>query len=98
MQDLYLHDLSRRAPIVPRIGAWPPIRYYFVDFGISVKFPADLEPKRTVGIIGLDRDAPELSNTRPYDPFRVDIFILGNVFKKDIYAVRSAARLKQTSN
>ena len=83
----HLPDLSGRAPVVARLGAWPPVKYYFVDFGISVKFPSEVESKLALGVIGLDREVPELSDTKPYDPFKVDVFILGHVYQKDIYAV-----------
>ncbi|KAL6306707.1 hypothetical protein BKA93DRAFT_728891, partial [Sparassis latifolia] len=37
------------------------IRYYYVDFGISVLIPPDVYPKLTVGELGRDRESPELS-------------------------------------
>lgn len=58
-----------------------PIRYYYVDFGISSYIPPDAHPKLVVGNDGRDQEVPELSRTKPYDPFKVDIFILGNVFR-----------------
>ena len=61
-------------------GDVPLVRYYFTDFGISTRFEDD-EPRKVLGTDGLDQDAPELSEARLYDPFPLDIFILGNVFK-----------------
>ncbi|KAL5530902.1 hypothetical protein ACEPAG_3778 [Sanghuangporus baumii] len=58
------------------------VRYYYIDFGISVKFHRDDADKRVFGFIGQDDEVPELSQTEPYDPFFVDVFILGNLFKK----------------
>ncbi|KAL5492968.1 hypothetical protein ACEPAI_4416 [Sanghuangporus weigelae] len=58
------------------------VRYYYIDFGISVKFDHDDDDKRVFGVIGQDDEVPELSQTEPYDPFFVDVFILGNLFKK----------------
>jgi hypothetical protein len=83
----YLYDMVTEAPVVPRLAAWPPVRYYFVDFGISIQIPREVYPKAAVGEFGLDRDAPELSATVPYDPFKLDVFILGNMYRKEIYAV-----------
>lgn len=83
----YLEDTNTRAPVVSRLAAWPPVKYYYVDFGIAVQIPPHVYPKLALGEDGLDREVPELSNVRPYDPFKVDIFILGNVYRKNIYAV-----------
>ena len=58
------------------------VKYYFIDFETSVKFPSDdTSPRLVVGSLGRDRDVPELSDTVPYDPFKVDIFTVGNIFK-----------------
>ncbi|PSR73553.1 hypothetical protein PHLCEN_2v10472 [Hermanssonia centrifuga] len=74
-------QLSRRAARVT---------YYYVDFGISVFIPPDKQPKLALGGYGRDQDVPELSFEVPYDPFKVDIFILGNTFRREIYEVGSA--------
>lgn len=60
------------------------IRYYLADFGLSVRIPPR-QPRLVTGDVGADREVPELSHTVPYDPFKVDIFVLGNVFRKRIY-------------
>ncbi|OCB88199.1 hypothetical protein A7U60_g4604 [Sanghuangporus baumii] len=57
------------------------LRYYFIDFGISSIFGPD-EPRKVLGVDGQDDEVPELSIDVPYDPFLVDVFILGNLFKK----------------
>ena len=80
IQLRYTPDLSRRTPMIPRIGVWPPVKYYFVDFGISSQRIQDEHPFLVLGDLGIDRDVPELSRTVPYDPFKVDIFIAGNMF------------------
>ena len=73
--------------------AWPrsrtpcPVKYYYIDFGISVKFPPEAKPEPVTGAYGRDREVPELSWDIPYDPFKTDIFILGNVFRKCICTV-----------
>ena len=75
--------------------AWPlsrsthPVRYYFIDYSISVYIPPDVYPKLCVGIFGRDPEPPELSDTIPYVPFKLDIFILGNVFRREFCHVRS---------
>lgn len=64
------------------------VKYYFIDFGISVYIPENLRPKLVTGALGRDQDPPELSEQVPYDPFKLDIFIIGNMFKRDFYKVR----------
>lgn len=78
--DDHLPDCSRIAPVRPRAGA--DVKYYFTDFGISTRFAADDETKLVLGSKGLDKSPPELSDTVPYDPFKLDIYILGNLFRK----------------
>ena len=74
------------------------VRYYFVDFGISTLFPESppdgTSPgiKRLVtGADGLEQDVPELRvPSYPYDPFAVDICILGYLFRKAFIWVRQS--------
>ncbi|KAJ3473918.1 hypothetical protein NLI96_g12754 [Meripilus lineatus] len=61
-----------------------PPRYYFTDFGISSYFPPDSNPL-VVGRDGRDSEVPELSWTVPYNPFKTDIFIIGNLFKNEFF-------------
>jgi len=44
-------------------------------------------PFMVLGKDALDREIPELSLNFPYDPFLVDIFTLGNTYKKDLLQV-----------
>ncbi|KAI0751222.1 hypothetical protein C8Q80DRAFT_559546 [Daedaleopsis nitida] len=73
--------VSTTAPVLPRESV--PVTYYYVDFGISAIFsaPEDIT-RRVTGIDGQDQEVPELSDVVPYDPFKVDIFILGNLFRR----------------
>ncbi|OSX58938.1 hypothetical protein POSPLADRAFT_1151938 [Postia placenta MAD-698-R-SB12] len=66
-----------------------PIKYYYVDFGISVQIPPNTHAKLAVGPYGRDQEVPELSADIPYDPFKVDIFIIGNFFRRNLYDVFS---------
>ncbi|TFY76197.1 hypothetical protein EWM64_g7814 [Hericium alpestre] len=63
------------------------VKYYYVDFGISSQIPPNARPRLVVGTFGRDQDVPELSDTVPYDPFKVDVFIIGNMLKQEIYDV-----------
>ncbi|CDO78153.1 hypothetical protein BN946_scf184658.g5 [Trametes cinnabarina] len=64
------------APRLSRRGV--PLRYYYIDFGISTRYMPDEPREPVLGRWGLDRSVPELSDEVPYDPFKVDVFILGN--------------------
>ena len=74
------NDLSSLAPVLPRASV--AVTYYYVDFGISTLFASGEPNKLVTGWAGLDRDVPELSEEVPYDPFKVDVFILGNLFRQ----------------
>lgn len=62
------------------------VKYYFIDFGISARFELG-EPTAVVGAIGRDKELPELSDDVPYNAMQADIFILGNMYKKDLLEV-----------
>lgn len=59
-------------------------RYYLADFGLSLCLPLG-QPRLAMGRMGADREVPKLSDTIPCDSFKADIFVLGNVFKKQIH-------------
>jgi len=58
------------------------IKYYIIDFGISIFYKDPDAPKLAVGREGRDVDAPELSSDVPYDPFPVDVYTLGRVYRR----------------
>ncbi|KAL6303405.1 hypothetical protein BKA93DRAFT_341682 [Sparassis latifolia] len=58
------------------------VRYYFIDFGISSLIGKGESPY-VLGREGRDKELPEMSSEVPYDAFKVDIFILGNLYKKE---------------
>ncbi|KAG9003390.1 hypothetical protein FRB90_011190 [Tulasnella sp. 427] len=51
------------------------VRYYFIDFGIS-----SYNENSVVGPDGQE-PAPELSETVPYDPYKLDVYILGMAYR-----------------
>lgn len=63
------------------------VRYYFIDFGLSSRFDGVGIPRLVTGDRAQDREIPELSLIVPYDPFAVDIFTLGNVYKRNLIQV-----------
>jgi len=85
VEDILLNDFTTLAPRIPRFEAG--VKYYFVDYGISSYFPAGSQRELVLGIAGRDQDVPELSNNVPYDPFKVDIFTVGNVLRDEFQTV-----------
>ncbi|EJD41431.1 hypothetical protein AURDEDRAFT_138671 [Auricularia subglabra TFB-10046 SS5] len=75
----YARDGTTLVDPLDRCVCHPPIRYYLIDFGISSRFDGD-GPYRVTGTIGRDPTAPELSDTVPYDPFKLDVYMVGNFF------------------
>jgi len=61
-----------------------PVRYYFVGFGNCYHIPPNQAPL-VMDIGGNDDDVPELFKGKAYDPFKLDIYTLGNVFLKELY-------------
>lgn len=69
-----------------------PVKYYFIDFGISTRFELG-EPTLVVGAKGRDKELPELSRDVKYNAMQADIFILGNMYKKDLLKVSADTSL-----
>ncbi|KAF5388388.1 hypothetical protein D9615_000863 [Tricholomella constricta] len=71
-------------PIAPLARIDYPVRYVIIDFDCSVWLsPSQSRLIRKFG--GRDGDPPEYKSREPYDPFKIDVFTLGNVFYKDFY-------------
>jgi len=79
---------QRLAPFLRRKDV-DPVKYYFTDFGISTQIANAKASRLVTGHDGQDQDVPELSDDVPYDPFPVDVFTLGNLYKRhfiDVYS------------
>ncbi|TFK83270.1 hypothetical protein K466DRAFT_665962 [Polyporus arcularius HHB13444] len=74
-----LPDGNNFAEVIPRSAV--SVTYYYIDFGIF-SMASDDARSLVTGMSGLDRDVPELSDDVPYDPFKVDIFILEDFFRE----------------
>lgn len=70
----------RRIKFRKRCRVKVPVRYYFIDFQTVRHYPDGIEHARTKGCVGQYRDAPEMSNDIPYNPFPVDVHQLGRTF------------------
>ncbi|TCD65335.1 hypothetical protein EIP91_002773 [Steccherinum ochraceum] len=70
-------DYRHRAKYTRRTQT--PVKYYWIDFGLSRKFDADDTSPRAYPILGGDATAPEFQRSvEPCDPFPTDIYYLGN--------------------
>lgn len=68
------------------------VKYYIIDFGLSTLFQDPNSPSLVTGDYAQDPDVPELSDKIPYNAFPVDVFTLGNLFRKDYVQVRSISK------
>ncbi|EIW62679.1 uncharacterized protein TRAVEDRAFT_113187 [Trametes versicolor FP-101664 SS1] len=66
-----------------------PVRYYFIDFGLSRRYNPAKGPPLSRPIWGADRTVPEFHKSlEPCDPFPTDVYYLGNVIRTvflDVY-------------
>lgn len=66
-----------------------PVRYFFIDFGLSRRHNPAKGPPRSWPIWGADRTVPEFHKSLdPCDPFPTDVYYLGNVIKTVFLDVR----------
>ncbi|EJD38708.1 hypothetical protein AURDEDRAFT_71855 [Auricularia subglabra TFB-10046 SS5] len=77
----WYYDMSEdmQTSYIPLPRCMCKFRYYFIDFGVSSRHEGP-GPHLVTGTICRDDTAPELSDTMPYDPFKLDIYLLGNHF------------------
>ncbi|KAJ7682317.1 kinase-like domain-containing protein [Mycena polygramma] len=65
-----------------------PMKYYFIDFELSVRFPSYETRELVTGRYGqLRKHIPEISDTIPYDPFKVDIRLVGEMLRSEFVMV-----------
>ena len=80
-----------RAEFIRRrdVASSQPVKYYFIDFEAAAKYDESvLSPRMSYYYgQGQDDELPELGFSDPYDPFPVDVFTLGNVYKKRLVKV-----------
>jgi serine/threonine protein kinase len=71
------------APSITRTESTKPIKYYFIDFGIALRFQ-DSEPHNARIIMSGDKSVPEfrsITGDETYDPFPTDVYLIGNSIK-----------------
>ncbi len=81
------YDFKRRVRRFSRTEH--PVKYYYVDFGISCRYaPDDASPLEDI-IVGGDKSVPEFEDTNePQNPFWTDIYYLGNLIRTGFLEVR----------
>lgn len=66
-----------------------PVEYFFIDFGVSYMQSSFNPDPMGHSIVGQDRTVPEfLDKVAAYDPYKVDIYQLGNAIARRIVEVR----------
>jgi serine/threonine protein kinase len=75
---------TRKAVHLSRSEVPTPIRYYFIDFGIAVRFESSQTSRLALPVLGADKTAPELQgeNEDPIDPFPTDVYYMGNTINR----------------
>ena len=87
--DVAMHGYSR--PIRRRdFARHSPVKYLFIDFESTFLFSDPNKPPLVYGPYGQDKELPEFQFPvgRSYSPFPVNVFMLGNVYKKHLVEVR----------
>jgi hypothetical protein len=85
----YAGDDSEPHIIKSRTDAGLPVQYYFIDFGLAVRFSSFQTRGLATGNVGrLRKHIPELSATVPYDPFMVDVRLVGEMLRWSFLLVK----------
>lgn len=69
-----------------------PTKYFLIDFGLSKKYNPEDGESSELPILGGDKTVPEFQGEgydEPSNPFRTDIYYLGNMIREDFLQVSS---------
>lgn len=68
-----------------------PVKYLYIDFGISRRYDLSEVNPREVPILGGDRRVPEFQDSdEPRDPFPTDVWYLGRAIQQDFLLVSTS--------
>ncbi|KAL4078215.1 hypothetical protein V8B97DRAFT_1935859 [Scleroderma yunnanense] len=82
VHPLMRRDFSRFARYKTRTQR--PVRYLFIDFGLSRQYDSSIIKPLEYPIWGGDKEVPEFHRSdEPCDPFPTDVFYIGNAIRKD---------------
>lgn len=79
-------DLKASAPYYTRANISVPIKYYLADFSLSSRIPAEL-PRQVTDRTCADNEVRELMDDFRPDPFKTDVFVLGNSLRQILHDV-----------
>ncbi|KAJ7469284.1 kinase-like domain-containing protein [Mycena galericulata] len=83
---LYPYNGDDTVPHIKSRTQAGPMKYYFIDFGLSVQYPSYETRELVTGECGrLREQIPEISETVPYDPFKVDVCLVGEMLNEELY-------------
>ncbi|KAJ7225828.1 hypothetical protein GGX14DRAFT_641245, partial [Mycena pura] len=74
-------DMKHR--IKPRSRFAVNVAYYIIDFELSMIHPT---PQEALEHVGQDKTVPEFKSNDPYDPFKLDIYQVGNMIRREFLA------------
>jgi len=60
-----------------------PVKYYFIDFGYARRYPQGDKNPLEIPTMGGDKTLPELKTRAPCNPFKGDIYCLGNLIREE---------------
>ncbi|OCH83827.1 hypothetical protein OBBRIDRAFT_840177 [Obba rivulosa] len=73
-----------------------PVKYFFIDFGISRKYDVGQEAPLEPPIFGGDKSVPEFQmSIDPVNPFPTDIYYLGNMIREEFLNSTSGLEFMQ---
>ncbi|PIL35840.1 hypothetical protein GSI_01500 [Ganoderma sinense ZZ0214-1] len=77
------YDFKRKTKQYTRTGH--PTTYYYIDFGLSYRFPPEKNDPVVPVVFGGDKTVPEYKDTlTPKDPYKIDVYCLGNLIREDV--------------
>lgn len=90
-RPIRIPDGFRHAKHLERYQSPRLLKYYFADFGQSVRFASPDERQRLVRPGGQDRTVPEEQDSKrePADPFAIDVYCIGSLFVQHLLKVSS---------
>lgn len=74
-----------------------PVKYYFIDFGLSRHYKPEERPPMEPIILGGDKSPPEHNDPESLacDPFPTDVYFIGNLIRTEFIQVSSSLFLRR---
>lgn len=84
-----MHDYME--PARPFTHSERPVQYFYINFGLSWRYSSEDTSPQELPIFGGDKTVPEFQHggyDAPADPYRTDIYYLGNLIRRSFLNVR----------